>query len=214
MKESEEFVSSLNSKCNFEGQFLKNLRENSRQDGIPVMLRDTSQFLAMLVKSKAPKNILEIGTAVGYSGSILLKYAGVDARLTTIEVDEESIEKAKKNFNSQNFYQRVRIFQGDSTEIIPVMSGKFDFIFVDGPKSQYNTYLPYLKKMLTSNGMMVCDNVLFRDMVAGKNEIPKRMVSMINNMRDFLNVLTADEDFLTSVYNIGDGVSVSIKIKG
>lgn len=213
MKESEEFVDTLNLKSNFEGQFLKTLRESSRQIGIPVMLRETSQFLAMLAKSKSPKNILEIGTAVGYSGSILLKYSDRESNLTTIEVDEESIEKAKKNFKAQNYFNRVRIFQGNSSEIIPVMSGKFDFIFVDGPKGQYNSYLPFLKKMLTQNGIIVCDNVLFHDLVAGKNDVPKRMGTLVSNMRDFLKTLTDDEDFLTQVFEIGDGVSVSIKLK-
>lgn len=214
MKGNEEFLSALNEKCNFEGSFLSALRQNARSEGIPVMLKDTSQFIAMLVKSKAPKNILEIGTAVGYSGSILLKHSDKDSMLTTIEVDEESVAKAKKNFNSQNFLHRVRIFQGNASEIIPVMSGRFDFIFVDGPKAKYNEFFPYLKKMLVSNGMIVCDNVLFRNMVSGKSETPKRMMSIVNNMRDFLTDLTNDEDFLTAIYDIGDGVSVSIKVKG
>ncbi len=211
---TEDYIVKLNKISPFEGEFLERIREEARADGIPVMLRETSQFLAMLIKAKAPKNFLEIGTAVGYSGSIMLKFGDSESKLTTLEIEEDSIARAKDNFKSQNYEYRVRIFSGDASEIIPVMSGKFDFIFLDGPKSKYYEYYPYLKKMLVSGGVLVADNVLFRDLISGAIKPHHRVQTIVNNMREFLDNLVADEDFLTTIYNIGDGLSVSIKIKG
>ena len=211
---TEDYIVKLNKISPFEGVFLERIREEARADGIPVMLRETSQFLAMLIKAKAPKNFLEIGTAVGYSGSIMLKFGDSESKLTTLEIEEDSIARAKDNFKSQNYEHRVRIFSGDASEIIPVMSGKFDFIFLDGPKSKYYEYYPYLKKMLVSGGILVADNVLFRDLISGAIKPHHRVQTIVNNMREFLDNLVADEDFLTTIYNIGDGLSVSIKIKG
>ena len=211
---TEEYIEKLNEISPFEGEFLRKIREEARADGIPVMLRETSQFLTMLIKAKSPKNFLEVGTAVGYSGSIMLKYGDKESRLTTLEIEEDSIARAKKNFKALNFEHRVRIFNGDASEIIPVMSGKFDFIFLDGPKSKYYEYYPYLKKMLVKGGVLVADNVLFRNLVSGAIKPHHRVNTIVKNMREFLDNLVADEDFLTTIYNIGDGLSVSIKIKG
>ncbi|MBR2398204.1 MAG: hypothetical protein IKA97_05505, partial [Clostridia bacterium] len=83
--ESTKFLDLLNEASDFEGKFLENLRISSREKGIPVMLKEGAKYLAMTVAQNSPKNILEIGTAVGYSGSLMLKYADSDARLTTIE---------------------------------------------------------------------------------------------------------------------------------
>lgn len=210
---TKDYLDSLNNKINFETGFLNRLRVEARAEGVPVMLRETSQLLTTLISMKKPKNILEIGTAVGYSGSIMLKYSDKKSRLTTIDLNESHLERAKKNFKSQNFYERVRIFTGDATEIIPVMSGKFDFIFVDGPKSRYDEFFPYLKKMLIPGGVLVCDNVLFRDMVSGKEKTPHRMNTIVSNMRQFLDDLSKDKDFITDILDIGDGVSISVKLK-
>ncbi len=214
MRTNGEYIAEINSRSTYEGDFLADIREKARAEGIPVMLPATSQFLSTIVKLNCPKNILEIGTAVGYSGSLMLKHSHKQSRLTTIEMCDESIAKARKNFKAQNFENRVRIFQGDASEIIPLMSGKFDFIFLDGPKSRYYEYYPYLKNMLVKGGVLVSDNVLFRDLISGEKKAHKRMNTIVFHMREFLDKLTKDDDFQTSVYDVGDGMAISIKVKG
>lgn len=207
----EKYIESVNTADDFEGEYLQSLRVSAREEGIPVMLPETSKFLATMVTMTKPETILEIGTAVGYSGSIMLKNAKENARLTTIEIEESSANRAKDTFKREGFSERVTLHLGDAEEIIPMMSGKYDFILCDGPKSRYLEFYPYLKKMLRSGGVLFCDNVLFRDYISGEVKNPHRMQTIVNNMRDFLDVLSKDTDFTTTLIDVGDGVTLSVK---
>lgn len=211
MGAQEKYIESVNTADEFEGEYLQSLRIAAREEGIPVMLPETSKLLATTVSMKKPENILEIGTAVGYSGSIMLKNAKENARLTTIEIEESSANRAKETFKKEGFSERVTLHLGDAEEIIPMMSGSYDFILCDGPKSRYLEFYPYLKKMLRSGGVLFCDNVLFRDYISGEVKNPHRMQTIVNNMRDFLDVLSKDTDFTTTLLDVGDGVTVSVK---
>lgn len=207
-----DFVAKLNAKnTNFENEYQKTLRESARSEGIPVMLAETSKLLATIISAKKPVNILEIGTAVGYSGSIMLSFAEKESRLTTIEIDEKNAIRAKETFEKLGFFERVTLHIGDAEEIVPLLSGSFDFILCDGPKSRYLEFYPYLKKLLKSGGVLFCDNVLFRDYVSGEVKNPHRMQTIVNNMRDFLKTLCADDEFIATVLEIGDGVSIATK---
>lgn len=211
MGAQKKYIESVNTADDFEGNHLQSLRMAAREEGIPVMLPETSKLLATVVSMKKPENILEIGTAVGYSGSIMLKNAKENARLTTIEIEESSANRAKETFKKEGFSDRVTLHLGDAEEIIPMMSGSYDFILCDGPKSRYLEFYPYLKKMLRSGGVIFCDNVLFRDYISGEVKNPHRMQTIVNNMRDFLDVLSKDTDFTTTLLDVGDGVTVSVK---
>lgn len=211
MGAQEKYIESVNTADDFEGNHLQSLRIAAREEGIPVMLPETSKLLATTVSMKKPENILEIGTAVGYSGSIMLKNAKENARLTTIEIEESSANRAKETFKKEGFSEKVTLHLGDAEEIIPMMSGSYDFILCDGPKSRYLEFYPYLKKMLRSGGVLFCDNVLFRDYVSGEVKNPHRMQTIVNNMRDFLDVLSKDTDFTTTLLDVGDGVTISVK---
>lgn len=208
---STEYSENLNVADNFEGEYLETLRKTAREEGIPVMLPSSSKLLAAIISLKKPTNVLEIGTAVGYSGSIMLKFAADNCRLTTLEIEEKSAMRAKETFSKLGFSERVTLHIGDAEEIVPLLSGSFDFILCDGPKSRYLEFYPYLKSLLKSGGVLFCDNVLFRDYVSGEVKNPHRMQTIVNNMREFLEMLTKDPDFVTTVLPVGDGVTISIK---
>lgn len=208
---STEYSENLNVADNFEGEYLETLRKTAREEGIPVMLPSSSKLLAAIISLKKPTNVLEIGTAVGYSGSIMLKFAADNCRLTTLEIEEKSAMRAKETFSKLGFSERVTLHIGDAEEIVPLLSGSFDFILCDGPKSRYLEFYPYLKSLLKSGGVLFCDNVLFRDYVTGEVKNPHRMQTIVNNMREFLEMLTKDPDFVTTVLPVGDGVTISIK---
>ncbi|MBR2967365.1 MAG: O-methyltransferase [Clostridia bacterium] len=176
---------------------------------IPVLLPETAAFLKQAVMLKNPKKILEIGTAIGYSGHVIL--GACDGHLYTIEADEKSLKKANEFFTSSGYKDRVTTYLGDANEIVPLFSGEFDFIFLDGPKTRYIQYLPYLKRMLSPGGILLCDNVLFNGMVSGESEVVKKKATIVNALDLFLRTITSDEDFVTSVLPVGDGVSLSIK---
>ena len=119
---------------------IKQRREDALQRGIPVADDETLQFLLATLLAVKPNRILEIGTAVGLSASAML-YALPNAKLTTIELEEERYLEAKKNFADLNITDRVTPYLGDAGEILSMMDGQFDFVFLDGPKAQYEKYL-------------------------------------------------------------------------
>lgn len=178
---------------------------------IPVLLPETAAFLRQMVYIKQPKKILEIGTAIGYSSHIIL--GACSGHLYTIEADEKLHDKANEFFELSGLKERVTAYLGDSNEIIPLFSGEFDFIFMDGPKTRYIQYLPYLKRMLYKGGVLLCDNVLFNGMVSGEYETVKKKATIVNALDLFLRTVANDDDFITSVLPVGDGVSLSILTK-
>lgn len=192
---------------------LKTLEAFARKNYIPVMLDDTKELLYKTVAERKPKRILEIGTAIGYSGIVMLS-ASRDAVLNTVEISETSANLAKQNFAEAGFANRVNVFVGDAREIVPMLTGKYDFIFLDGPKGQYETFLPYLCGVLETGGILFADNVLYKGLV---EHIPDdkrhKHITVARNMRAFLDDITSNENFETTLYRIGDGVTVSLKIK-
>lgn len=178
---------------------------------IPVLLPETAAFLRQVVMLVKPNKVLEIGTAVGYSGHIILGES--NCHLYTIEADEKLLGIADKFFEDSGYKGRVTSYLGDANEIVPLFSGQFDFIFLDGPKTRYVQYLPYLKRMLTDGGILFCDNVLFNGMVSGETEVVKKKATIVTALDNFLKMITADEEFVTSILPVGDGVSLSIKRK-
>lgn len=191
---------------------LKRKREEAKAAGIPVADDLTLQFLLVLLRAAQPKKILEIGTAVGLSGAAAL-LALPQARLTTIEIEENSYLQAKENFAYFGVEHRVNAYLGDAGEIIAAMpremNGTFDFIFLDGPKAQYSKYLPDLKRLLRSGGVLFSDDVLLYGWVDG--EAPHKRHVLIDKLREYLREICADEELTTSILKIGDGAAVSVK---
>jgi len=142
-------------------------REFAKRNYIPIVRPKTCELLIEKIKEIKPKSILEIGTAIGYSGIIMLQ--NCDAYLTTLEKDERMKQLAQENFKKENLIERVDLVFGDAFEFIQKTTQKFDFIFLDGPKGQYAKYLPYLLNRLTPKGLMFCDNVLFEGLVQDEN---------------------------------------------
>ena len=185
----------------------------ARERYIPVMLDDTKQLLYETVKAAQPRRILEIGTAIGYSGIVMLSASG-DATLNTIELDEKTAEIAKANFKEFGLSERVNIFVGDARELVPVLTGSYDFIFLDGPKGQYETFFPYLTDLLEVGGTLVCDNVLYKGLVEHVPDDKRhKHITVARNMRAFLDDITTNERYRTVLHRIGDGVTVSTKLK-
>ncbi len=187
---------------------LSEMERYADENMIPVLLPETVNFLAQLVMLKKPEKILEIGTAIGYSGHIMLNAYG-GSLLYTVEVDEKSAEIAKKNFALSGLDNRVTLFCGDAGEILPLMDGSFDFVFLDGPKARYADYLPYILKNMKSGGVLLCDNVLYNGMVSGEAAVGKK-AGLVKRINEFLELICNDKRLITSVLPVGDGMSLSI----
>ncbi len=188
---------------------LSSRRAQALARGIPVADDETLQFLLLTLTMTKPLRILEIGTAVGLSGVAMLQSCPT-ARLTTIELEEERYIEAKKNFEDFGVASRVNAYLGDAGEILSMMDGQFDFVFLDGPKAQYEKYLFDLKRLMKKGATLFADDVLLFGWVSGEEETPQKRRSIVEKIRSYLEVVTADKDFITSVLNVGDGVALSV----
>ena len=185
------------------------LRKNALERGIPVADDETLQFLLLTLLAKNPERILEIGTAVGLSGVAMLS-ALPNAKLTTVELEEERYLEAKENFKNFGLENRVNAYLGDAGEILSLMDGQFDFVFLDGPKAQYEKNLFDLKRLMKKGAILFSDDVLLYGWVSGEEPTPQKRHSIVDKIRSYLETITNDEDFITSVLNIGDGVALSV----
>ena len=184
-------------------------RAEALAHGIPVADDETLNFLLLTLRMAKPKRILEIGTAVGLSAVSML-YECPSARLTTIELEEERYLEAKKNFADFGVSNRINAHLGDAGEILAMMDGEFDFVFLDGPKAQYEKYLFDLKRLMKQGAILFADDVLLYGWVSGEEPTPQKRHSIVDKIRSYLEVVTADKDFITSVLNVGDGVALSV----
>lgn len=186
------------------------MREYAKEHFVPIVREKTSQLLIENVKEINPSKILEVGTAIGYSGILMLENS--NAKLVTLEINENMKNLALQNFEKENLSNRVNLVFGDCKEYIENSSEKFDFIFLDGPKSQYINYYPYLLKMLNKNGRIFVDNVLFQGLVLNKTEPPKKYRTIVNNLRKFLNLVQQDKNVKSELIDIEDGVLIIDKL--
>ena len=184
-------------------------RADALARSIPVADDETLNFLLLTLKMCKPTRILEIGTAVGLSGVAMLEECP-SARLTTIELEEDRYIEAKANFADFNVAERVTAYLGDAGEILAMMEGQFDFVFLDGPKAQYEKYLFDLKRLMKKGAILFSDDVLLFGWVSGEEETPQKRRSIVEKIRSYLHVLTEDKQFHTSVLNVGDGVALSV----
>lgn len=161
----------------------KQIKKDAKTYGVPIIRTKSHEILMEQVKKAKPKHILEIGTAVGFSGISMLEVS--DADLITIEHNKDYIKQAKQNFKQAGLSGRVKIIEGDCLVVLAnmVLSGQFiehfDFIFLDGPKAQYERMLELLIILLKDKGILIVDNVLFRGYVEGKTLPPTRRYKTI-----------------------------------
>lgn len=189
---------------------LKKFRDEYREKGVPTLLTESLNVLMLMATLKKPLKILEFGTSVGCSGIALLK-ASEKAVLHTVERYEKSFYEAKDNFEKFGLTDRVTQFMGDALDVVNELDGGYDFVFLDCNKSKYKDLYPKIKELLKSGGILFADNVLFRGYITGEVKAPHRHNTIKNNMREFLRLISEDSDFITTVFDVGDGVSISLK---
>ncbi|MBQ9790786.1 MAG: O-methyltransferase [Clostridia bacterium] len=184
--------------------------------GVPIIRDSSHELLRELVKKHNPKHILEIGTAVGYSGITMLENCSAD--LVTVEKLEECATEAVHNFKEAGFENRVDVHLDDCSNFVTELLmdennlEKFDFVFLDGPKAQYLNLLPSLQALLAPNGILVADNVLFRGYVENPKIAPKRFRTIWQRLRRFIEYVFTSGDFVDAeLYRIEDGVLVARK---
>ena len=207
-----EYVTELllkNAVCTVDEKLME-LRNAYRESGVPTLLTESLNELVLMARIKNPANILELGTATGCS-AIALLFACPDAALTTVEKFRKSADEAARNFKTFGVDDRITQYVGDAVDIISNLNEKFDFVFLDCNKSKYKDLLPIIKIKMTTGGVLFADNVLYRGYITGEVKAPHRHNTIKNNMREFLRLISTDKGFITTISDVGDGVSISYK---
>ncbi|GEN35472.1 O-methyltransferase [Aneurinibacillus danicus] len=189
-------------------ELLTRMEREAEAEHIPIIQLPSIQLLRFLLMVHRPKRILEVGMAIGYS-TIWLAQAAPDAHITSIEISEEMVERAQRNFAEAGISDRVTVLHQDARE---GLSGEhaFDCIFLDAAKGQYQVFFDQYAPYLVEGGLLICDNVFFRGMVA-EEEVPKKRRGMIQKLRAFNQFLAEHPAFETSFVSIGDGLALCIK---
>lgn len=197
---------------------LKELEEQALNDGVPIIKKPTQSLLRFLITSNKPHNILEVGAAVGFSSILMSEYMPETAHITTIEKMPSRIEKAKENIKDNGRDSKITLLEGDAIDILKELAvddtKQFDFMFMDAAKGQYINFLPEIMKILPIGGLLVSDNVLQDgDIVESRYGVTRRNRTIHNRMREYLYTLTHMEEFDTIVLPIGDGITLSTRVK-
>lgn len=190
----------------------------AKQYAVPIVRTKSHSILENLIKKNNPKCILEIGTAIGYSGIIMLKSSS--AKLVTIEHNKNYVKLSKSNFKKFKVNKRVKILFGDCHVKIAEMVADnkykdyFDFIFLDGPKAQYSLLLENLIYLLKPNGTLVVDNVLFRGYTTNEQVAPtKRFKTIIKRLNDFIDMCKNHKELYdVKLIDTEDGILYAKKI--
>lgn len=191
---------------------LEEIEKYARENWIPVILGAGAKILFELVQREKPLRILEIGTAIGYSGLLMLSAAPENARLTTIEIDEIRYEKAKENFNKGGVSERVTQILGDCTEFVRFADNKYDFIMLDGPKGQYEEMLFYIDRLLENGGTIFADNILFKGKAIGEEYPKHKHRTIVNVLRRFNKDILERVDYESKLLEDGDGIIIAKKL--
>lgn len=190
---------------------LEEIRLNAGRREIPVSDSETLCFLTTLLAAIKPASILEVGTAVGLSAAAMAN-ACPNARITTIEKDKNFFEESAQNFKKLNIYPRITQILGDAAEVLPTLSGPFDFIFLDSAKVQYVKYVSHLKRLLSLGGTLLADDVLLFGYVSGEEQVPPKRKMIVEHLKEYITAVTVDPDLSTTVINLGNGLAMSVKI--
>lgn len=194
--------------------FLNEIEQEALDSCVPIVRREMQSFLKVLLAVKRPKQILEVGTAVGFSTLLFCEYAPEGAHVTTIEKYEKRIPIAKENFRRAGRECQITFLEGDAAEILAGLTETYDFIFMDAAKGQYIHFLPDVMRLLDAGGVLVSDNVLQDgDIIESHYAVERRNRTIYKRMRDYLYELKHDERLTTSIVPIGDGATVSVRIK-
>ena len=194
--------------------FLCELEREAIKDHVPIIRREMQSFLKVLLQMQRPVNILEVGTAVGFSTLLFCEYAPEEARVTTIEKYEKRIPIAKENFRKAGKEEQILFLEGDATEILAKLEDTYDFIFMDAAKGQYIHFLPDIMRLLKVGGILVSDNVLQDgDVLESHYAVERRNRTIYKRMREYLYELKHDDRLMTSIIPIGDGATLSVRVQ-
>ncbi len=190
---------------------LQKIKLKAIEDKVPIIMDDTLEVIADILKQMKPKRILEIGAAVGYSAICFSQYLADDGCIDTIERDEHRIEQAKQNFKKAEVNDKINLYEGDAVEILPILHEKYDVVFIDAAKGKYPFFLEQSLRMIKPNGVIIADNILYKGYVMGDYNKHKQRTA-VRNLREYISKVSENSNMETKILEVGDGLAIS-KVK-
>ncbi|RKM60245.1 O-methyltransferase [Butyrivibrio sp. XB500-5] len=213
MIEQDRMTAFINSLDPGNEEYLDALEKEAKAADVPIIRKDTQALLKFLMASSKPKNILEVGCAIGFSALLMAQYSGDDTKITTIEKYEKRIPVAKDNFIKYDKNNKITLLEGDATDILRTLAPGYDFIFMDAAKGQYINFLPDCIRILNKGGLLVSDNVLQDgDIIESRFAVTRRDRTIHARMREYLYELKHNDALNTVILTVGDGMTLSVKL--
>jgi predicted O-methyltransferase YrrM len=192
---------------------IQSIEQYALENDVPIMELAGMETLLTFVRLKRPERILEVGTAIGYS-AIRMALACSTAEVVSIERDEERHNIAQENVKKFNLQDRVTLLLGDANDLQEQVEhyAPYDFIFIDAAKGQYQNFFDHYSSMLSPEGVVITDNILFRGYVVDGSGIEsRRRRALVRKIRNFNSYIMQHPDFHSSILPVGDGMMVSVR---
>ncbi|MGX7030873.1 O-methyltransferase [Vagococcus zengguangii] len=193
---------------------LREIQRVANENDVPIIPHETVVFLQFLLKQLKPKEILEIGAAIGFSSSLMSEYVVEGGHVTTIDRFDVMIRKARANYKALGLEDKITLLEGDAKDILPTLDKKYDFIFMDSAKSKYIEFLPYLLDCLEVGGVIMIDDVLQAGTILQPiEEIPRNQRTIYRKLNLLFDTVLEHPDLTSSLIPLGDGVLLITKDK-
>lgn len=191
-------------------ELIKDMERYAEVNNVPIIERDSIEFIRKYIELNNVKSILELGTAIGYS-AILMASVSDDVEVTTIERDEKKYREAVKNVNACELDKRIEIVFNDALDV-NLAGHKYDLIFIDAAKGQYIKFFEKFENYLNPGGVIITDNIKFHGLVENKDKIEsKNVLGLVTKIEKYIEFLKENDEYTTKFYDIGDGLSVSYR---
>ena len=185
---------------------LKELEEFARRENIPIIPHETVAFFRLFLQTMQPKSILEIGTAIGFS-ALLMAEQVPDARITTIDRNEEMIGFAKENFARFDQRKQITLLEGDAVDLLEHIEQRFDLIFMDSAKSKYIVFLPEVLKRLEVGGVVILDDIFQGgDVARDIMEVRRGQRTIYRGLQRLFDATLDHPSLTASLIPLGDGI--------
>lgn len=180
------------------------------ENNVPIIEKDSIAFIMKFIKNNEIKNVLEIGSAIGYS-AILMASSSKDVMVTTIERDEVRYMECLKNVKKCGLEKKINVVYQDALELNLSEDLRYDMIFIDAAKGQYTKFFEKYKHFLNPGGVIITDNINFHGYVGESSKIDsKNLKSLVEKIEGYIEFLKNNTEFDTKFYDKGDGLSVSV----
>lgn len=191
-------------------ELIKEMELYAQKNNVPILSWQSAELMEQLILMKNPRRVLEIGTAIGYTTIRIARRLGKKSEIHSIEMSPDNIKVANENFEKSGLVKKIKLIEGNAINIMPQLQKKYDFIFLDADKEDYKRLFDYSMILLKRRGVIVVDNLLWHG-YAASSKVPPNYRTSTNLIREFNNIFSKQENLVTTILPVGDGLGIGIK---